>query len=419
MNDPYGLASSGLPSDIAADGRKLTRQQQVAQALMQQSMQPLAMRNTGRLQAAPHWLEGAAKLAQAYAARKGMETSEQGFSDLGRRYQTGLASEVQRIAAMRQGQPIQPDPQEVEQSQDQGTPAPRVGSTGDPRGAVQAALASQYGPVREMGKLDFQADLKTQENAAARIARLEEREMVLEASSRNDQLDRESKERIAKESNAVKEAIAELKALMGKNGQDRSPFYTFLPTPEGYVAGNARDGTVSQVMLGGKPVIRSGDSPKLQGDIAGAKEHGTASARRAFNMAGIGGVIQKAEDLLGGKQKPTGSGFGSLVDTVTGFVGVSPAGAKEAQQLKAVAGALTSKMPRMEGPQSDADRKQYEQMAAMVGDDTVPVDRRQAALKVVKDLWQKYEKLNPDAFAPGALPSAPPGAAPNVRVVDW
>jgi hypothetical protein len=58
-------------------------------------------------------------------------------------------------------------------------------------------------------------------------------------------------------------------------------------------------------------------------------------------------------------------------------------------------------------------------MAAMVGDDTVPVDRRQAALKVVKDLWQKYEKLNPDAFAPGALPSAPPGAAPNVRVVDW
>lgn len=403
-----------LPPEIFAEQQRLAQRKRIADMLMQRGMTPV---QSGNPRSPVSITQGIAQMLAAYKGGKAQQGVEEGQAALGQQYQKGLADEVRRVAALRQGQPIQPDPQEVEQSADQGTPAPRVGSTGDPRAAVMAALTSSYGPVREMGKLDFQGDLKERENAAGRLARLEERGIILDAAARNDQLDRESKERIARESNAVKEAIAELKALMQGGGQERSPFYTFLPTRDGYVAGNARDGTVSTVTLNGQPVVRSGDNPQLQSELAGARETGTATARRAFNMAGIGGVIKQAEDILGGKQKPTGSGVGAAVDTVAGFFGVSPAGAKEAQQLKAVAGALTSKMPRMEGPQSDADRKQYEQMAAMVGDDTVPVDRRQAALKVVSDLWLKYERLNPDAFAPGSTPAAPPGAAP--RIVDW
>lgn len=146
-------------------------------------------------------------------------------------------------------------------------------------------------------------------------------------------------------------------------------------------------------------------------------------AKRQFNMQGIGATIQEAENILTGVRtvdgvqtpadRPTQSGVGSLVDTAASWVGATPRGAAEAQRLKAVAGALTAKMPRMEGPQSDRDTVLYREMAAEVGNDKLPIARRLYALQAVKDLWAKYERLNPDAFAGGQpAPSAPAVGAP-------
>jgi hypothetical protein len=218
--------------------------------------------------------------------------------------------------------------------------------------------------------------------------------------------------------NKAMESIAEMKALIaGTTGQERSPYWQYLPTDKGYVAANTRDPSqVSTVTINGQPIVRATDSPRLQGQIAGAREGGQAQAKRDFNMQGIGAIIKQAEDVLGGKQKPTGSGFGTAVDTVTGLVGISPKGAAEADQLRAIGGALVGKMPRMEGPQSDRDVQLYREMAAQVGDSTIPVERRKAALEVVKSLWQKYERLNPDAFAaPAATPAAPAAAPAQVQ----
>jgi hypothetical protein len=135
--------------------------------------------------------------------------------------------------------------------------------------------------------------------------------------------------------------------------------------------------------------------------------------KRAFNMQGIGKVIQEAEDILTGKNGdplPTQSGIGTGVDAVAGFFGATPSGAPQADKLRAIGGALTAKMPRMEGPQSDRDVVLYREMAARVGDSMLPVERRKAALETVKELWAKYERLNPDAFAGGAQGGA--GGAP-------
>jgi hypothetical protein len=214
--------------------------------------------------------------------------------------------------------------------------------------------------------------------------------------------------------NQAMEEIGRLRAESAGTQQQRSPAFTFLPTPSGYVAGNIRDGSVAPVTLGGKPVLRSQDSPQLQGAIAGAKEGSQARAKREFNMEGIGGVIKKAEDTLNGKQAPTASGIGTLVDRVGGWVGMSPPGAPEAEQLRAIGGALVAKMPRMEGPQSDRDVQLYREMAAQVGDSNIPLPRRKAALQSVKDLWMKYETLNPEAFAPSA-PAATPSTPKRIR----
>ena len=56
--------------------------------------------------------------------------------------------------------------------------------------------------------------------------------------------------------------------------------------------------------------------------------------------------------------------------------------------------------PRMEGPQSDADRKLYAAMAGDLGDETKPAATRMAALKQMQRLQAKYAGLNKPAGNP-------------------
>lgn len=143
--------------------------------------------------------------------------------------------------------------------------------------------------------------------------------------------------------------------------------------------------------------------------------------KRAFNMQGIGATIQEAENLLSGAATgnlPTASYMGAGTDLAGRIVGHAPKGSAEAAQLEALGGALVAKMPRMEGPQSDKDVLLYKQMAGKVGDRTVPIAERVAALNMVKNLWTKYERLNPDAFEGGAPSQPAPVPTPQRRATD-
>ena len=93
-------------------------------------------------------------------------------------------------------------------------------------------------------------------------------------------------------------------------------------------------------------------------------------------------------------QRPTESGLGAAFDRAASVVGASPRGAAQADSLEAVSGWMVSNVPRMEGPQSDKDTQNYRVMAAQVGDRTVPVERRLAALQEVERLINKYSALN-------------------------
>lgn len=101
----------------------------------------------------------------------------------------------------------------------------------------------------------------------------------------------------------------------------------------------------------------------------------------------------QARSLL--KNKPTQSLAGTAFDKVGSVVGYAPDGAKEADQLRAIGGWLTSNVPRFEGPQSVRDVELYSQMAASVGDSSLPVSRRLAALDTVDKLIQGTATLNP------------------------
>ena len=166
------------------------------------------------------------------------------------------------------------------------------------------------------------------------------------------------------------------------------------------------------IIVDGRTGAKIGDGPKLT-------EAGKLEVNRQFNMQGIGKTIEEAERLLSGAEtgtQPTQSGTGAAVDWMGRLVGKSPKGAKEAATLEAVGGALTAKMPRMEGPQSDKDTVMYREMAGKVSDRTVPIAERQLALTKVKELWSKYERLNPEAFASGAA-ATPATGLPDASAI--
>ena len=176
-----------------------------------------------------------------------------------------------------------------------------------------------------------------------------------------------------------------------KVSEHTTPYFQAVPTEQGYARFNARTGQIEQMPINGKTVLPAAQSPALQGQIAGARTGSEAQAKREFNMSGASETVDQAEKILTGKVKPTASGIGALTDVAGSVIGYAPKGAAEADQLRAIGGQLVAKMPRMEGPQSDRDVQLYTQMAGQIGDATIPVSRRLAALQTVRNIVQKYE----------------------------
>lgn len=107
----------------------------------------------------------------------------------------------------------------------------------------------------------------------------------------------------------------------------------------------------------------------------------TKDAKEALNL------IEQATKLI---PKATGSYLGNALDTVVQAVGVATPGAKTTAQLRALEGALVSKMPKMSGPQSDKDVALYKQMAGDIGNPNVPPAIKMQALQTIKEIQQRY-----------------------------
>ena len=121
-------------------------------------------------------------------------------------------------------------------------------------------------------------------------------------------------------------------------------------------------------------------------------------------------LINQAEKLL---DTATGSLTGTGIDVLAGSVGWSTPGAQSASKLKAIQGALVAKMPKMSGPQSDKDVLLYREMAAQVGDSTIPVDTRKAALDTLREIQERYAKVEPGSSI--QVPMLPTGVTVRKR----
>lgn len=108
-------------------------------------------------------------------------------------------------------------------------------------------------------------------------------------------------------------------------------------------------------------------------------------------------LIGQAREII---PKSTGSYFGSMVDQAGRAFGKSTPGDIAAGQLQALEGALVSKMPKMSGPQSDKDVALYKQMAGVIGDPTIPTERKLAALDTIEQIQKRYVGQQPAPLKP-------------------
>jgi hypothetical protein len=121
------------------------------------------------------------------------------------------------------------------------------------------------------------------------------------------------------------------------------------------------------------------------GTAAGALE--SDITKKGSNAVSTQSTLEIADPLI---DLSTGSSAGAARDQVAAFFGKATSGAEASAQLKVLQASLMTSMPRMEGPQSDADVKLYQQAAGQIGDPTVPNPIKKAAVQTIRQLQQKY-----------------------------
>jgi hypothetical protein len=97
--------------------------------------------------------------------------------------------------------------------------------------------------------------------------------------------------------------------------------------------------------------------------------------------------LAKMSELV---DQSTGSGFGSLLDSVGNFVGYSTDGATAIAEIAPLAAKVLMSVERFEGPQSDKDVDTYKSAAGKLSDPKVPPEQKQAALKTIRSILHKY-----------------------------
>lgn len=181
-----------------------------------------------------------------------------------------------------------------------------------------------------------------------------------------------------------------------RNSQDRLAF-------EKSQAGSTADKWVNDLERGIQINMATGETrPMTSGGQPVGPRGQTSTQQRVTDANDAIALIDQAERLI---DKSTGSFLGTGIDLAARGIGVATPGAQAGAQLRALEGALISKMPKMSGPQSDKDVLLYKQMAGQIGDPTIPAATKKAALQTIREIQNRYAGNEPAAPAAAASPT--------------
>jgi len=415
------FASAFAPASQTEDVYDVQRKRALAQMLMQQGSQPQGpTESIGGMAVKKSPLEGLSKMLQMYIGGKVQEqadTSQKQIDQAGREDSLRLADAIR-------GTPAQPA---YDLPPDQAGPiAPaQAAKPGNLNEALQIALGSRNPMLQQLGGGILSAQVGSLMPKAPKWEKYEKPNG--DGSTTSGFVDINSPNPL---STFTKGGVTPAKVEVS-NGNAYNPFATVpgtkfapqpnlgqdlaVPGPDGSFIPNlpvvnakkaiAKEGATSVNTYGSplpidlgdgrtgylQPPTRPGGPTQVLGLPGSAKPAmkplEAGQANRTQDAQDALGLVNMAEKLL---DSATGSYAGKAIDTAAGLFGSSTKGAESAQQLKVIQGMLVSKMPKMSGPQSDKDVIQYQQMAGLVGDDTIPIARRKAALKTVRAIQEKY-----------------------------
>ena len=143
-----------------------------------------------------------------------------------------------------------------------------------------------------------------------------------------------------------------------------------VETPNGPMAFNPKTGQYSQISMPGGVPMQSKDQLQRSNDATAVME-----------------LTDEAAPLL---EKAPGSYAGAALNQLGRVFGMNTEATNAQAQMDVISGALVAKMPKMTGPQSDKDVLLYRQMAGNLNDPTVPTSAKQAAMKTLRMLNEKY-----------------------------
>lgn len=235
---------SGLPPELEAENKKLKRKQSIAEAMLAASQRPYQQQTAGGYVVPYSPFEGAAKLLSAYGAKRKQEEVDKGYTDIGKRYNEGLAGAVQEYSAAKNAPAVQSEPAVDEEV---GLP-PTPPKFNDPRAAITKAIVSQYPQLRSLAQMDMQTlnrkedredtqRFRADQAAEQRAQRMRELEMRL-ADARTNAQDRADMQRelaqmridaqrdAAAQSNALRRDLA---AQHASQGNKPPPGFRYLP----------------------------------------------------------------------------------------------------------------------------------------------------------------------------------------------
>ena len=188
-------------------------------------------------------------------------------------------------------------------------------------------------------------------------------------------------------------------------------------------------GSVRPVQTVAQPVAPSSQStaqarppgvtPKAWAEIQA--EQAKAQFEKTRSATTVIGLLTGIENLI---DQAHGGFFGNVYGGLEAAVGKRSEANIADSQLNVIAGALTSQMPKMSGPQSDKDVALYKEMAGDIGNPNIGAEAKRAAVATVRGIQDAYiNGFSATGYLPkGRLASgkitnteAPAGAVRRIR----
>lgn len=289
--------------ELDSGQREIERRQRVADAMAAQGMQPLETNQMAGGYVVPvSPLAAIAKMAQAYAGKSMGDSASKDREGLDAKYREGLANAVKEYMAGGSKTIQAPDIGAMTGGLDQqDVPMNPETIKTDPRERVIAAMTSQYAPVRDMAKLDYQMSEKKADRAEDRSFRSEQAQLAREQrrqelelrlqDARTNAADRaamqkelaqmniEARRDMAAQANATRRDIAEMARAQGGKPP---PGYRMTP-----------DGNLEAIPGGPADQKQQGafnqDTAALTGGI-GSMDRLATAANEAMNHPGLAGI---------------------------------------------------------------------------------------------------------------------------------